>query len=248
MSRALNNRRSASPGRQRAVRTPQSAAGARGFTIIELVVVITIMIILVGVTMPAIKSLTRNNNQKQAVNLLTSMIANAHSMALQTHMPAGLVIYEDSATKGQNSAQLIVSTAASQSDFVRAPRSGPQPLPVGIRVAVLDDGSSTTFKGFRSGEYSTTGGGRIILFDGNGQLVLRNNLTASTDTASAALWFGSGANAAGISKPGFVVYNSNDLQAAKDKNLVTDDPSMAKWLQQFADVIIVNAYTGNVIR
>src|SRR5665647_3820610 len=81
---------------------------AAGFTIIELVVVIAIMIILMAVTMPAIKSLTRNNNQKQAVNLLTSLIANAHAMALQTHMPAGLIVYEDPSTKGQNSAQLVI--------------------------------------------------------------------------------------------------------------------------------------------
>jgi hypothetical protein len=208
--------------------------------------------------------MTRDNCQKLAVNLLTSMVANAHSLALQSHAPAGLVIYDDwmnypntpKTYSSQSSVQLVVASSysSSQINFIRAPRTSPQPLPRGIKVSTLDDSTN----GFRTQDAIVgTDVCRIILFDGEGHMVLRNGLMKDAslpDTGSpltsdvpAVSWNLQGGSV-GVSSPGFVVFNANELQAAKDKNTVNSTGTLSTWLMQHADIMVVNAYTGNVIR
>jgi prepilin-type N-terminal cleavage/methylation domain-containing protein len=92
---------------------PKTTRRPRAFTLIELLVVIVVMVILMAITMPAIKSLTRNNNQKQAVNQITAMLANARSNAIATGRQTGVVFYEETAANvspanpNQTAAQMI---------------------------------------------------------------------------------------------------------------------------------------------
>src|ERR1035437_4752104 len=129
----------------------------RAFTLIELLVVIAIIIILVFITVPAVKAMTKSNNQKQAVNLITSMLATARAVAIERHAAAGVVLYEESnmyiaasavsRASGQTYAQLIYAISSTSSsvsgtfqvDFKPLPQTIPQALPKGIVVACLDD-------------------------------------------------------------------------------------------------------------
>lgn len=233
----------------------------RAFTLIELLVVITVMIILMAIMLPVIKSLTRNNNQKQAVNQLTSLIAHARSTAIQRHTPAGLVIYEDPVVLGQSSTQLVIQSGTVTGtnsagalvtlwQFDRAPGAGSQPLPKGITVGMLDDSATTAVRT----ESSTAGTkARVVLFNENGQLVLANGFTrnpAVTDAASAAWNLNATFNtpSGGVSSPAVIVFNVNDMNAATDAGKITNANTRATWVQQNADILIVNAYTGNIIR
>lgn len=224
----------------------------KAFTIIELIVVMGIMLILLAIVLPAIKSLTRNNNQKQATNMLVALIDNAHALAVQSHTPAGIVIYEDPSQTGQSSVQLIVQSSQSELRyFVRAPRTGSQSFPVGIKLAMLDD----SVIGMRTESSTSDTKCRVILFNGEGQMILVDSLAHDPTVmdAAAIAWnlnatTGAANHSKGVSGPGLVVYNGNDMQAATNNGVITDATTRANWLKANSDVLIVNAYTGGIIR
>src|ERR1035437_9752541 len=87
---------------------------ADAFTLIELLVVVFIIIILVSTAVPAVKALSKNNGQKQTVNMLTSMVSQARSQAIQSHAMAGVYIYEDAKVPTGISAALTATNATNQ--------------------------------------------------------------------------------------------------------------------------------------
>jgi type II secretory pathway pseudopilin PulG len=232
------------------------------FTLVELLVVISIIIILLAVSIPTIRALTKSNSQKQAVNLLTSLLANARATAISTHKVSGIVVYEYPAvSNGQSNeatsyVQLITQSAYNGSSkvrfFTRVPRTTPQRLPSGIQAATIDVGVNS----FRTQAVDTSNsdqyGGtcRVILFDSTGQLLMTNSIAADTtlknDDPTVAAWNMNGDQSAtrGSSSPGFLVYDAVLFNQSHHTPPVND----ATWLQQNSDVIILNAYTGNVIR
>jgi prepilin-type N-terminal cleavage/methylation domain-containing protein len=234
------------------------------FTLIEVLVVISIVVILLAVSVPTIRALTKGNSQKQAVNLMTTMLANARATAISTRKASGIVIYEYPAVsngKSNEATSYIQPITQSKYDganklryFVRVPGSGAQRLPSGIQVATLDMGVNA----FRTQAADTTTNNlqkgancRAILFDNNGQLLLANGIATdsslSTDLVAAA-WNLNADSAVtkGSSSPGFLVYDAVLFNASHTAN--PSAASDATWLQQNSDVIVVNAYTGNVIR
>ena len=61
-------------------------------------VVIAIIVLLAGISLPAIKALTSSNDQSQATNLVRSMIAAARSVAVSQHRMAGVVFFDETPT------------------------------------------------------------------------------------------------------------------------------------------------------
>jgi prepilin-type N-terminal cleavage/methylation domain-containing protein len=262
------------------------------FTLIELMVVVGIILILVAIAVPAVRALTKSNSQKQAVNLLTSMVARARALAIQSHEMAGVYIFEsDSSTTangviasksgGQSYAQIVVGAQdtgiASGQSFLQGAVSlvtdvggdvngvpvppgttgNAQPLPKDVIVAALDDDPNSLV---RMSTETVAGNERLrlIVFDENGQLVLRRNMQVfvSGTTAPSAVY--------NNSSPGFLVFSLADLQAAIDAGAIpalpagvwnqtqaqqtARDKALGNWIEQNADVLIFNTYTGNVIR
>jgi prepilin-type N-terminal cleavage/methylation domain-containing protein len=232
-------------------------SGRHAFTLIEILVVMSIIIILIAVSIPTIKALTKGNNEKQAVNLITAMLANARATAISTHKTSGVVVYEypsaNSAPSGFTDTtsyiQLITQSGIDVNSkfrtFIRVPRTDPQRLPKGIQVATLDTGTNQ----FRT-EASTASGGRcrVILFDSTGQMVLYNSLATDSSLSTDAIAQAWNIDGSGITKtassPGFVIYDANLFNASHQANSANDNT----WLRQNADILVVNPYTGTIIR
>ena len=52
------------------------------FTLLELLIVIGIIVVLAAITVPAIKGLTKSNDNGQSVNLVRAMLSSARAIAV----------------------------------------------------------------------------------------------------------------------------------------------------------------------
>ena len=75
-----------------AVRKPLPRAG---FTIIELVVVLAMLLLLAALTLPSFAGLRGNAKQKAAADIVRTRIANARTRAMETGVPHRLAISSD---------------------------------------------------------------------------------------------------------------------------------------------------------
>ncbi len=262
-------------------KTPRPSLTRAAFTLIELIVVVAIIAFLAAITVPAIKNISKGNDLGQAANVVRSMIANARSIAVSQHRMAGIVFFEETATysnpvnANQTAVQFFVEDY-NQVQWGAVPgvtvfvtySTQRQYLPTNIKLATLNDTKTTINSNVNTGESSIPGQLiRAVLFDANGQLLLRRGL-ATPDPNSGPLntrgrypfAYGdwnflkpNGFDAFGVnglavnttgSSPGFFLYNKSDY----DDQVFPSDQARAAWLAQHSDVLIVNAYTGNVIR
>jgi prepilin-type N-terminal cleavage/methylation domain-containing protein len=225
---------------------------SRAFTLLELLVVIAILIILIAVSVPTVRALTKGNHQTQAVNLLTSLLAHARATAVVTHRPTGVVVYEypiSNFTASTSYLQLVtqLSTEGRLRYFGRVPGSGPQRLPQGIQVATLDDNGR-----FKKSNDLPTGKSRIVLFDSSGQMVMVNGIGTHFSLLGeqeALAWNLNATNdnnlSIGVSSPGLVVYDADEyIQSQSSSHPVAPDV----WLRNHATILIVNPYTGSILR
>src|SRR4051812_39508316 len=85
-----------------------------GFTLMELLVVITIIVLLIAIAIPAVKILGKNNGEAQASNTIRTFLANARALAISQHRQAGIVFFEETAANapilhsGQTAMQIII--------------------------------------------------------------------------------------------------------------------------------------------
>jgi len=234
----------------------------RAFTLIELLVVIGIIVVLVTMMLPAIKSLTKSNDQSQAVNVVRSMLASARSIAISQHRQAGVVFFEESQTYsspyngGQTAMQLFVEDF-NQLQYSGIPSGGTvfvlysparQYLPAGIKLGTLADAGNVETG---DGASSLTDGTRAIVFDANGNLVVRTGLCVpplgsgakGTYPFAYGDWnfFAPPATVGSYpSSPGFFIYSKAEYDAFNGDKVI--------WIKQHADVVIVNANTGGVFQ
>lgn len=68
---------------------------ARAFTLVELLVVMAIIIIALGVMMPAFSRMIASQNFASAVNSVTATLGNARALAISNGEPTGVAVYYD---------------------------------------------------------------------------------------------------------------------------------------------------------
>jgi prepilin-type N-terminal cleavage/methylation domain-containing protein len=74
-----------------ACRIPHSACFARGFTLIEMLVVMMIILIALGALIPAVTSLSKSNGRQAATNNLIGAIEQARAEAIKSAQPTYVV-------------------------------------------------------------------------------------------------------------------------------------------------------------
>ncbi len=254
--------------------SPYSRAAARGFTLVELMAVMTIMLIMAVITIPAFAKMFQNSKQVGAMNEISTMIAQGHALALKMHQQVAVVFYEETALNvptppsGQPKVVFSGETAIA---LAVAPQGQPengssnttplyfepyfgtpvQYLPKGMVVAALT--SSTT----GASGLNTAATCRAIVFDAAGHMVLRSYLGAipNPDNPTGADYldwqFISTVNPSPpstdipTSSPGVMAYEPSTLPSALPSPYTGN---LAGYLAANNDVFIVNSYTGNVVR
>ena len=94
-----------------------------GFTLIELMVVASVIVCLLVVTVPALKSMINSGQQAQAANVIRSMLLVVRDYALTNNVPAGVRFQDDGRIVP------IYATNAGQHDTANYRTSGGSALP-----------------------------------------------------------------------------------------------------------------------
>jgi len=240
------------------------------FTLIELLVVIAIIAVLTAVTMPAIRALSKSNDQSQTANVVRAMMSNARALAISQHRIVGVVFFQETSqyslpVHGSQTAMQIVVEDYDQARWSPAPgvtyfiyySPNRQYLPDGIQLAMLSDTQANSGSGIEGAENTNTDHQtRVILFDANGNLLLRDRIAAPTPSGSAGTYpqaFGDWkfGGATGITNayscPGFFVYSRDEMQSYM-QSTGANDVQRATWLRNHSAAIIVNANTGSILK
>jgi hypothetical protein len=103
------------------------------------------------------------------------------------------------------------------------------------------------------------GQSRVVLFNSKGQMIWRNGI-ARPDLGSGAagtypraygdwkLTTKRGDPADGVSSPALVVFSKADYGEYVKGIGTPTEQQKSTWIQQNADVLVVNSYTGNIVR
>ena len=116
-----------------------------GFTLVEMLVVMGIIILAVAMAVPAIRALTGTNSEQAAQNTIGAYIASVRTDAIRIQQPRGVVFMLDKATDRITLAELMQSPPLTTDRLGGvmlldlATDRDPLPLPAGVRVwAILD--------------------------------------------------------------------------------------------------------------
>ena len=196
--------RQAASGSAESLKSVRSTGGhsvPAGFTLIEMLVVMAIIVLAVTLAIPAIRSLTGSRSEQAAQNSIAAFVASARANAIGLQQSRGVLFYIDKATDRVTLAQVMQSpfqtgdpTTGVTAGIVYldiAPNIDALPLPPGIRVWTLLDQyvptatpvESNPFPGYRylgfddttpyvTGTMDKAKLGGVILFDAQGRLLV----------------------------------------------------------------------------
>jgi type II secretory pathway pseudopilin PulG len=188
-------------------RTTSTAAPSRrpaaGFTIAELLIVISIIVLVLAMAVPAFNAITGNKSEAAMFNTLSAMLARARTEAVGVQQLRGVMFYFDPS----DTTYKVALVRQVDPPTPIPPLTTPAPmdnidvyldltsdadvltLPAGIGVQTIDDNSANGVAGYddRYIGYNTKGMhlampmtdtyvqyGGVILFDGRGQLVCKS--------------------------------------------------------------------------
>lgn len=174
---------------------------ASGFTLIEILVVVAIIVLMIGMAVPLFNTLTGSRSEESAENQVAAMLNTARTEAMALQVPGGVLFYVDPVTTRVNAAlvrevrtDVMDDPSAIDADveiILDLMDREPVMLPPGIAMQMIDNAEYPTgvakptpeqytddrYVGFERISVPSTPEsilvGGVILFDGRGQLIAR---------------------------------------------------------------------------
>jgi prepilin-type N-terminal cleavage/methylation domain-containing protein len=204
----------------------------KGFSLVELLVVISLIVIIMALALPAFNFMTGSRSADGAANIVSAFLGRARAEALAAQRPTGVFFYIDPVTERRAMA-IVQATDPRAPDSQRGDfdvwldllDSEPILLPGGIDVQLINDGSraganlTDRYLGFNKqavqhfegsdnvsvGQLNLRYGG-VIMFDGNGRLVTQSyGFRARSDARTA-----TGQSATRLTRMGSLMYTGFD--------------------------------------
>lgn len=152
----------------------------RAFTLVEILIVISLIVLILAMAMPAFNFITGGRSEDAATNQISAMLARARTEAVGLQEKRGVMFYLDPATDREM--MVIVKEAVpvgavnpNVGVWLDAEDADHLPLPKGIGIQAANDAGSSAvadrYIGFNVRTGTTVAVGSVILFDGSGRLV-----------------------------------------------------------------------------
>jgi len=128
-------------------------AGRRGFTLIEMIVVITIIVIAMTLAVPAIRSLTGSRSQEAAQNVLTTALGSVRAEAMALQRVEGIMFFLDTSSDRIQCVAVMETPNQPATDHLGVtyldlvPDKDPISLPNGIWCWTMKDQAPTGING-----------------------------------------------------------------------------------------------------
>lgn len=244
----------------------------RGWTLVELLVVMGIMVLVIAMAVPIFGTLTGNRSIQGAQNQLAAVLSAARTQAMELQRYTGVMFFLDPATDRINMATVYGEEEGGPVVYLDVvPDQDFAALPAGVASQTLNSLSSDRYMGCTAlfGNQSVPAG-PVILFDGRGCLAgVRYGFRMGSGgrwTAVARLlnpranfaapppadWPASPAGAP-VSQFGLVLFPLPAFRAAgydmSDPQFGGVDPSGEEaWLDSNAVPLLINRYNGTLVR
>jgi prepilin-type N-terminal cleavage/methylation domain-containing protein len=177
--------------------------GQSGFSLIELLIVMGIIVLVLAVATPAFQLLSNGRSVEAAQNQIAAMLGRARGEAIGMQKVFGLFFYIDPSTERINVAEIteaeapITGSPAATLYLDLVGGSETTQLPPGVSVQLLDN--ATIVSGSRADDgyiaFNVASGtrlkyGGVILFDSNGRLISSTYGFRTADNSGAATQIG----------------------------------------------------------
>jgi prepilin-type N-terminal cleavage/methylation domain-containing protein len=268
----------------------------RGFTLIELMVVIGIIVILLGITVFAVAAMAKDSKQSSAVNAVQSALGKARALAMQRGEPV-LIAFLPHVDEDYEHPHIVYAAYSGQSyindtgtfrqlvdRFIPLTGLETDSLPRGIKVAApwyaVGDAASDQVWIAASSIVAIANNGEVpgaivaVMFDADGSVITENARSDSTrifldvNNDGMQQYGGAAVDPASFSDtfaqieeadevylsfaPFIAVYDDDEAREFKDpgdwNNGATKDTELTQYIDEFADRLHFNRYTGVVMR
>lgn len=243
-----------------------------GFTLTEMLVVITIIVLVLAMSIPLFKSMSSDRSVESGQNIVSAMLQRARARAIGLQSPRGVFFFEEQSTG--KTAMLLVKID-DVSDVVLSSGLRPtvieldeeaeefQYLPMGVGAAFVlgnnPNGGSSAISTYRSFG--------LVVFDGSGRIMIVPAwTTASNDTvrypggtrlaqrytdyigSNVMAQLGTNTSGQQVSQSVIVLYDKVPFAAQSAGSKYLFSAQQTSWLDNNGLALSVNRYNGTITR
>ena len=208
-----------------------------GFTLVELMVVVAIIVLVTALTLPSMNAILGSGKEAQAVNAVKAALVGARAYAISSGSDAAVLATFNT---DNGDAVFFILGHSSNDDFGLAPEREPVILPKGMGVTTLNEADNDARAFF-------------ICFAPTGELKIRNIKCDPTDSGSGSAFENLGKYHWGKPNAGGSPDDEEESQEALyvlNWSLfagLSSDSDRQTYLNDNTDQLFINRYTGTVI-